>query len=97
MRGVDAAHHIALDGMAGSNNKHSTELHTLNFIPNNSDGRRLHIGVGVVHHNSEMAVRVRAAGFRIETTITGHFPVMEAVQINAFSIDFFKAIARVSA
>src|ERR1019366_6405906 len=82
---------IAAHGVAGTDDEDTTEERAVERVIHNPDIARLHVRIAVIHNDAEVAVWVGGEfHVLIEAGVPTHFAVMEAVEIEAFAVDFFE-------
>src|SRR5260221_796225 len=89
MRRIQIPKYVAKDLIAGAYHEDPAIQAAIDDVIGNSDRLRLHIGIGIVHHDPKVAM--------VDALITGYFTMMKAVEIDALPVDPREPIAGIDA
>ena len=92
VRGIDVEQTIAQNAVASADDEDPAELHALQPVVFHQDVARLHIDVGVVEHDAEVAEGIVFGLAAIDAGVGAHRAVVEAVQVDALAVDLFELV-----
>ena len=91
--GVEVQESIVRDGVTGADQKQPAKFHAVKSVAGDLDVLGVHAGVGVVHHDAEVAEGISRGRFAIDAGVIQKGAVVEAIEVETFPVDFREVVA----
>src|SRR5581483_1165682 len=92
VRRVQPRHAIVADHMAFAQRENPAEFHSGKAVAFDQDILRGHFDARIIHGDAEVAVGIIFRRAAIGAGVFAHGAVVETIQVDAFSVDFFELV-----